>query len=163
MYEKIFDSEFDVISHLSSNTKNNALEKGFKAIYFRNSTQQKEVKNKKVSVKRTNFDDFLFSDFLYINKLHNQYLDNIKNSVLPNMFMSYLHKTELTGARVQVKNSFKKDGIIIEERKNSLIIMHEDNSVNTYPKATNNFILCHDGVKYLFYGRSMKKTRAYKS
>lgn len=163
MYRKLSNTDFDVVEHLNTNITGETLNSSFRVVHMSNSIEKRETKRKAVSIRATHFDNVQFQDFVPASILHERYLAEIKASMPPNAFLAHLYKAELTGAKVCViKDKRAVEGIVIEERKNVLVIVHADNSTKVYPKATNRFVLRHDGIRYFFFGDGMRKTRFFK-
>lgn len=163
MYRKLANTDFDVVEHLNTNITNETLDSSFRVVHMSSSIEKRETKRQAVLIRATHFTNIRFQDFVEASVLHEKYLAEIKASMPPNAFLAHLYKAELTGAKVCVmKDKRAVEGIVVEERKNVLIIVHADNSIKMYPKTSNNFMLRYDGIRYFFFGSGMKKTRFFK-
>lgn len=163
MYEKIGNSDFNVIDHYNSKIKETNIEDEFKTVYMGNTPKSKEVKQKERKIERTNYKHFKYDEFLKINNMHKEYLDKLKGSMNCSAFLAHLYKAELTGAMLSFKTNGKtKSGIVVEERENVLIIIHENDVIRMYPKINHCFILEHQEVKYFLIGKGMHKNRFLK-
>lgn len=163
MYRKLSNTDFDVVEHLNANITGETLNTSFRVVHMSNSIEKRETKGKVVSIRATHFDNIQFQDFVQASALHERYLSEIKASMSPSAFLAHLYKAELTGAKVSViKDKRAVEGIVVEERRNVLVIVHADNSIKMYPKASNRFVLRHDGIRYFFFGDGMKKSRFFK-
>lgn len=111
-------------------------------------------------IKRIVKDNFKFEEFKEINKLHNDYLDKLKGQLHPNIFQEILYKAELTGAKIEIAN---KEGYVIEDRKNTLTVIFENDIIKVYSKQIYDFSLVHQNVKYMFYSGALKAGRLFKS
>lgn len=97
-----------------------------------------------------------YSQFEEINKLFNSYVPQSSN---PKLFVNQLYKMELTGAKIKINN---KSFIIVEERKNSIITISQDNRIRTFIKSGLEFIFEHNNVQYLILGKGLKLNRFVK-
>eukprot|EP00866_Antonospora_locustae_P001771 jgi/Antlo1/1771/2351 len=163
MYRKLANTDFDVVEHLDTNISGETLDSSFRIVHTSNSIEKKETITKAISIRATHFTNIQFQDFVPASVLHEKYLAEIKASMSPSAFLAHLYKAELTGAKVCViKDKRAVEGIVVEERKNVLIIVHADNNIKMYPKISSRFVLRHDGIRYFFFGAGMKKTRFFK-
>ncbi len=110
-------------------------------------------------IKRINRDVINFKDFEIINKLHKEYLQELRANHKGNSFENILFNSELTGAEIEIDN---KKGIVVEERKNSILVIFKDNKIKLYPKNVWNFTLDFENIKYLFFPQKLKKNRFLK-
>lgn len=101
-----------------------------------------------------------YRDFVEIGKMFIDYLTALKGAMNPSAFVSKMYICELTGAKIKIVGG--RDGFIVEERANSIIVVLEDDSVKTYLKKTTDFIITHDGIEYVFIGSEMKPNRFIK-
>ncbi|KAL0265852.1 UNVERIFIED_CONTAM: hypothetical protein PYX00_011569 [Menopon gallinae] len=148
MYKKLVNTDFDVVEHLNTNIGSGTLDSNFKVVHMCSATEKKESRKQAVSIRATRFGSVLFEDFVPASVLHEKYLAEIKASMSPTAFLAHLYKAELTGAKVGViKDGREEEGIVIEERKNVLIVVHANNRVRMYPKASNSFVLRHCGIR----------------
>lgn len=162
MHEKHSDTDFDVVEHLNTRMKSGTLDSNFRMVSTTSMAAKRERKQQKSSVKSTCFKNIVYKDFEDINAMHTAYLCEIKASMSPTAFLAHLYKAELCGAKIHIKNKANAVGIVVEERENVLLVIHEDNKIKMYPKASNSFVLHHDGVRYFFFGSTMRRTRFYK-
>ncbi|RVD92568.1 hypothetical protein TUBRATIS_009220 [Tubulinosema ratisbonensis] len=158
MYDKILKSDFDVLEHLNTKSKEK-IESNIKKVHTRTSfiSDQKESLKRKV-IKQT-YSQLKYTDFLKVNELHNEYIKKIKST----NFLQILYKAELTGALLKFKTiSGIKEGIVVEERKNSFLIIHSDDSLKVYPKQMYDFVYKVDGIRYFILGKFLKYNRFFK-
>lgn len=147
---------FSAESHFESKIKRGSIRNQSTVIRF---TPQPFEPNKHTTVKglrRICCDRFSFTDFEKINEMHTEYLRRLKGSCTPQAFLDVLYKAELTGTRIKID---KKEGFIVEERRNSIFVIFESNKIKIYPKKVWDFILMFDGVEYMFICESLKKNR----
>lgn len=163
MYQKLCNSDFDVVGHLNANIEGETLESSFKVVHTTESIREKPSKKMKRKIESTHFRGVHFEDFVAISRLHEKYIAELKAEMSPDLFLSHLYKAELTGAQVEIRSKgIRRKGIVVEERANVLLVIHESGAIKMYPKAANNFLIDHDGVKYLFFGKRMRSGRFYK-
>lgn len=161
MYDKLIKSNFDIVSHVNSKSKEK-IEETYKTILptnFQNVKEAEEIKKRKII--KSEYKNIKYDDYLEVNKLHNDYITSL-NFQGHNM-REKLYKAELTGAFVKFKTIHGvKQGIIVEERENTFLIVHEDDSLKIYPKALYNFMIMVDNIKYYFIGKYLKSNRFFK-
>lgn len=97
-----------------------------------------------------------YDDAVRLNAMHSEYIRRIKGPLRPDDFNAVLLRAELTGARVRVAG---RAGYVVEERRNSLVVVYPGDRVRIHPKATTDFVVAVDGVDYRFIGRALKKSR----
>jgi hypothetical protein len=116
----------------------------------------KFTKREQRGIKKTERRNIRYSEFLEINKIFNEYISGLKGSSLQPNFVQKLYTAELTGAIVHIG---RRSGVVVEERANSIVVVHRDNTVKTYIKRTTSFSIEHDGIEYTFVGPKMKLNR----
>lgn len=114
-------------------------------------------KRRDPGVRRICRDNVRYRDFVEINRMFVEYLDRLKGAMDPSSFLHKMYSAELTGASVRICRG--GSGIVVEERANSIIVVLEDDTVKTYIKRVNDFIIEHDGIEYIFVGAMMKTNR----
>lgn len=100
-----------------------------------------------------------YDRFKILNKLHTEYMTELKNKNKGNAFNNILYGAELSGAEIEIDN---KKGFVVEERKNSISVVFPDNKVKLYPKDVWNFLYLFDNCKYYFVAKKLKKNRFFK-
>lgn len=158
MYDKILQSDFDIIEHLNSKCKEK-IEDNIKKVHTRTSFIPDEKEDPKRKIVKEKYFNVKYSDFIEINKLHTEYIKSIKT----HNFLPVLYKAELTGALLRFRSrEVVKEGIVVEERKNTLLIVHKDDSLKIYPKEMYDFVYEFDGIRYFFMGKFLKYNRFFK-
>lgn len=111
-------------------------------------------------IKRIVKEDYKYSDFIEINKMHREYLRELRGTLHPYASLNLIYKAELTGAEIEIAG---RTGFVIQERKNSLTVIFPGDLIKVYPKSLWNFRMKADGIDYLFFGKDLKKNRFLKN
>lgn len=150
---------FDVEDHYGAHLKKETLRTLSQLFVLTNKAVDTKRKEASRAIRRVERDRIRYRDFVEINELFVDYLTKLKGTASASNFMNKMHTAELTGAIVGVRG---KCGIIVEERMNSIIVVFEDDTVKTYLKKTNDFVIEYEGAKYIFIGSKMKINRFVK-
>ncbi|KAM0687864.1 hypothetical protein COBT_000888 [Conglomerata obtusa] len=151
-YRKIIKTSFVASDHFSRIT-NNTYQHSFS---FHTPTITKPKPKAKIA-KTTHIANY--EEYLKINKMHKEYLRELKSGMSHDAFMSVLYKAELTGAMIYCKLG---KGIVIEERINVVRIVEESGKVKCLIKNFVDFVLELDDIKYIFFGKKFFKNRFLK-
>ena len=179
-------ANFSSESHFESKIKQGSIKNQSPVIRFNTSVFEPSKFAKEKGLRKICKDQFKYSDFVEINKLHCEYLNKIKeNSNGTNSkgntsgFLENIYKAELTGASVKLINLEDKGklenkinledkdklqdkiGFIVEERKNSLVVIFKENEIKIFPKKSWNFSILFEGIEYLFISELLKKGRLF--
>lgn len=147
---------FDAESHFESKIKTKSLRAQGVVIDFSARPFTPTARPVEKGLRRVAHGAFRYADFAKINTLHTAYLAKLRGRLSPDAFLPILHGAELTGAAIRIRG---EDGYIIEERKNSLVVIFLDDRVRVFPKDVWDFSLIADGVEYYFFARALKKNR----
>lgn len=147
---------FSAEAHYESKIRQGSIKNQSAVIRFDSQVFEPKKSTVEKGLRRICKDQFKFEDFFEINQLHNNYLHQIKELSGAKKFLENILKAELTGAKIKIAN---KTGFVVEERKNSLIVIFEDNRTRIFPKKSWDFILFFDGIQYKFYSSRLKKNR----
>lgn len=150
---------FDAEAHFESKMKTRSLRSQGTVIDFSARPFVPSARPVEKGIRRVPHAGFRHSEFAKINELHCAYLSRLRGRLSPELFLPVLHTAELTGAAVRIRG---QDGYIIEERKNSLVVIFPDDRVRLFPKDVWDFSVLADGVEYLFFAASLKKNRFMK-
>lgn len=151
------NTPFSPTAHFESKFKHNTAKDGCSTIlHFEAPPFISQTVIREKGLRRILTDRFSFEDFKEINILHQNYIRKLKGSLYPTMFLDVLYKAELTGALIKIAG---KEGIVVEERKNTLCVIFKDNKVKVFPKTLWNFTFSFEGVDYLFMCKALKKSR----
>lgn len=155
--------EFSPEMHYNSKMKNRTVRDQGIVISLKkqpsNSSKEVRIEIKKKGIRRVMEDKYTYDRAVDLKAEHTKYIAKLLGNVHPEAAMALLYQAELTGAEIKINNSV---GIIIEERKNSLIVIFKDNKVRCFPKSTNSFIFSFNGTDYLFIAKNLKKNRIFK-
>ncbi len=158
-------SNFSAEAHYESKIKQGSIKNQSCVIRFDSSVFEPKRIVKEKGLRKICKDEFSYESFKEINKLHCEYLNKIKKSSVNNKgFLESLYKAELTGASIRIAKGSKDcftEGFIVEERKNSLVVILKDNSIKIYPKIAFDFTIRFDEVNYKFLSKLLKKNRMF--
>lgn len=149
-------NNFSAEAHFESKIKQGSIKNQSSVIRFENQLFEPKKTTVEKGLKRICKDQFKYSDFLEINQLHSEYLHKIKEISGNKGFLDNVLKAELTGAKIKISN---KIGFVVEERKNSLVVIFEDDRTKIFPKKVWDFILMFDKSEYKFFSKKLKKSR----
>ena len=149
-------ANFSAEAHYESKIKQGSIKNQSSLLRFDSFVFEPKKTTIEKGLRRICKDEFKFSDFQEINKLHTDYLRKIKEISGCKGFLEGLTKAELTGAKIKISD---KIGFIVEERKNSLIVIFEKNIIKIFPKKVWDFWILFDGEEYKFYSEQLKKSR----
>lgn len=146
----------NIEQHFESKIKQGSIKNQSTILHF--STQPFENKKsvREKGIRRIYKDRFTFESFLKINELHNDYIKELKGNLSPKAFLDVLYKAELTGAKIKIAG---REGIIVEERKNSICVIFSTNETKIYPKRNWDFSLIFENVEYTFLCENLKANR----
>lgn len=119
--------------------------------------EQKEL-NKEIQLGQHKFDKISYEKFLKVNDIFNKFLNqNLKCDQIG--IMNKLYKMELTGALIYVNFV---PCLVIEERKNSFIVIFKNDKIKILIKNTLIFYIEYKNIKYGFIGKNLKQNRFFK-
>lgn len=147
---------FSAEQHYESKIKQGSIRNQSVILHFDRKPLEYKTKQREKGIRRISKDRFNFKDFLEITQLHSEYLKELKGGLSPKAFLDVIYKAEMTGARVRIAG---KDGIIVEERKNSIAVIFESNDVKIYPKRNWDYSVLFEGVEYIFMSRRLRPNR----
>ncbi len=107
----------------------------------------------------------LIFEYKNLNSLFLKYIEELKGSLSIPLFTEKLYKIELAGAEISIiyqNELLKNKFLILEERKNILIVLNGKKKIKCYPKDVIEFYFEYEGVKYLFIGKNLKINRFVK-
>lgn len=160
MYKKLFDSNFAAVDYFNQKLEKGTLQKLAKPVKLRSNLCKKPKVTYRSSIAKVSHTGITFSKFIAINKIHEKYLVALKSNMSADMFLNTLRKLELTGAMIYLRvNGIKKAGIVIEERENSISVVHENDTLKLYLKCNLNFYIFNGGIKYCFLANGLKLNR----
>ncbi|WUR03187.1 ribonuclease P protein component [Vairimorpha necatrix] len=87
------------------------------------------------------------------NILFNEYIKTQKIDT------SFIYKMELTGSQIYIKNV---PCFVVEERKNSLVVIYKDEKIKTFIKNGLVFCIELNNIKYTIIGKNLKINRFIK-
>ncbi|KAF7683654.1 hypothetical protein TCON_1140 [Astathelohania contejeani] len=160
MYDEIIPSTFDIEEHYNDKLPSGmALDSNTK-FYLSNTSELPKKAGKVRKIYRVNRTNLKYDLFREVNEMHKRYLNELLGSKSPNAILPLIYKAELTGAEIKIKiGESYKIGIVVEERENCLVVIHENNDIKIYPKRSFDFIMAYNGIEYLFLARNLKKIR----
>lgn len=147
---------FSAEAHYESKIKQGSIKNQSAVLRFNNSVFEPKQSKIEKGFRRICKDQFNYSCFSEINTLHCEYLRKIKETAGPKGFLENLFKAELTGAKIKIANRI---GFVVEERKNTLVVIFEGNDLKIFAKKVFNFSVLFEGVEYFFYSENLKKGR----
>lgn len=150
--------EFSAEAHFESKIKQGSIKDQSVLRFGATPLEPKKFHSEK-GLRRIAKDRFSYESFQAINQMHTEYLRELKGHLPPKAFLDVIYKAELTGALIQIAG---KEGIVVEERRNSLCVIFVGNVIKIYPKKIWDFKLIFDGVRYLFFSEGLKKGRLLK-
>jgi len=150
---------FNVEAHYESKIKKGSIKDQGSVLRFTRMPFEPKKKEIQKGLRKIATERFKYSDFEDINKLHLEYLQELRGGLSSSAFMDILYKAELTGAKIEIAG---RTGFVLEERKNSLFVIFPGNLVKIYPKKLWDFSLEFEGIKYLFFSEALKKGRFLK-
>lgn len=148
---------FDVEDHYGAYLNKETLRSISQPFMLTNKAISIPQRKQNISIRKLERARIRYKDFLDINGMFEAYLDKLKGTMGASNFICRLYMAELTGAMVRMVPG--GSGIVVEERMNSIIVVLEDDAVKTYLKRSNDFIIRHDGIDYIFIGSRMKTNR----
>jgi hypothetical protein len=151
--------DFDVEDHFGAYLEKETIRELCHSYPLFNKPVKFTKKERQQGIKRAERKNIKYEDFVEINRIFSEYLSELRGSSSVSNFVQKLYKAELTGARILVNG---KEGIVVEERANSIIVVHRNDSLKTYIKRTTCFSIEWDGVEYFFMGPKMKLNRFVK-
>ena len=152
-------SNFDAESHFNSKLRRGTIRDQGTIISFASKPFNSKIKTQEKGLKKIKKEKFRYNEFMPINIIHTEYIKELKGNLHPDAFMDVLYKAELTGAKVRING---KEGFVIEERKNSMCVIFEDDKVNIFPKNVWDFVYTFENIDYFFYSENLKKNRFLK-
>ncbi|ELA41595.1 uncharacterized protein VICG_01343 [Vittaforma corneae ATCC 50505] len=147
---------FNAEQHFESKIKQGSIKNQSTILRFDTQPFKSKKAEREKGLRRICKDRFNFEDFVKINKMHSSYVQELKGNLSPKAFLDVLYRAELTGAKVKIAG---KEGIIVEERKNSLCVIFSSNQMKLYPKRSWDFSLVFDGIEYQFLSENLKTNR----
>lgn len=151
--------KFSAEAHFESKLKQGSIRDQGSVLRFGAMPLEPKKFHSEKGLRRIAKDRFKYEDFKTINQMHTGYLRELQGNLPPKAFLDTLYRAELTGALIQIAG---KEGIVVEERRNSLSVIFEGNVIKIYPKKVWDFRLIFDGVQYLFFSEALKKGRSLK-
>ncbi|KAG0440579.1 hypothetical protein DMUE_1636 [Dictyocoela muelleri] len=133
--------------------------KGFKIENSFAKNNSKRDNYKKLNIK--------YEHYKKINIDHKKYINSLLNDIPKINRTAIIHNIELTGAELTInpindkKLVFGNKGIVVEEKKNVILMIFPDDKLRIIPKNQNEFIFEFDGVNYTFL-KNLKKNRHFK-
>ncbi|EPR79072.1 RNase P subunit Rpp29 [Spraguea lophii 42_110] len=153
--------EFDVEKFLNSKSQKGDINPKKAKLLFQTPLKKVIQQNEK-SMPSPNL-SLSYTNWLKINEEHEKYINNLHLNVSAHQFINILCKTELTGAKLKLKNGDKIiEGIVTQERENIFLIILPDNKIKKFPKNDHVFSLQIKNIKYLLIGKFLKKNRFLK-
>ncbi|KAK6090378.1 hypothetical protein P3W45_000735 [Vairimorpha bombi] len=147
----------DIIEHFKSKTVENANLQGMFSLSHRKI--DKKEKHKKPPLGKRNYKDITYEAFRNINLLFNEYIKDLSKNTDPKALMDKLYKIELTGAQLYIRENAC---IVVEERKNSFVVVYENDIVKVLLKNSLVFYLEIGNIKYGFIAKNLKLNRFLK-
>ena len=147
---------YNVEQHFESKIKQGSIKNQGTIVCFSLQPFEGKKTEQEKGLRRVCKDRFNFENFQAVNALYNDYLRELKGNLTPKAFLDILYKAELTGAKIKIDN---KEGLIVEERKNSICVIFSSNQMKIYPKRTWDFSLIFDCVEYKFLCEKLKINR----
>jgi len=147
---------FSAEQHYESKIRQGSIRGQSTILHFDRKPLECRKREQEKGIRRVCRDRFRFEDFVSLNSLHTDYLKELKGDLGSKAFLDVIYKAELTGARVRIAG---REGIVVEERKNSLCVIFESNEVKIYPKRNWDFTVLFDGVEYIFISRNLRANR----
>lgn len=150
---------FDAEAHFESRMGLQSIRSQGVVLDFTTRPLKKTPKKMEKGLTRVCHDRYYYESFIEINALHRAYISELKGQLGPDAFLSILWQAELTGAMITIAG---KEGIVVEERKNSLVVIFSNDKVKIFPKAVWDFCFQFDGVTYFFYAKNLRHNRLMK-
>lgn len=147
---------FSAEQHFESQIKRGSIKNQSITLHFGAQPLENKKIEREKGLRRICKDRFCFRDFVGVSEMHNSYIRELKGNLSPKAFLDVLYKAELTGAKIKIAG---KEGIVVEERKNSLFVIFSSNQTKLYPKRSWDFSLVIDGVEYRFLPENLKINR----
>ncbi|KAI5168391.1 hypothetical protein PAEPH01_0088 [Pancytospora epiphaga] len=120
--------------------------------------KRKRVKIEK-GLSRVCREKYRYEDFHEINRFHSAYIEELKGHLGPDAFLPILWQAEMTGAIITIGG---REGVVVEERKNSLLVIFKNNKVKLFPKEVWDFSFQFQDKTYFFYSKNLKHNRTTK-
>lgn len=142
--------EFDAEAHFDTHMKNNTVRDQGVVIDFHRELLPKQRSTNDPRIPRTGRTKYSYAAMLPLVELHQQYITKLKGNLPPDDFLPILLGAEMAGAEITIGN---RQGIIAENRKNSLIVVFKNGATRCFPRASWGFVFRHAGFDYVFYSR----------
>ncbi|KAL6122609.1 hypothetical protein NUSPORA_00279 [Nucleospora cyclopteri] len=125
---------------------------------------KKSLKTVDKAVFKRELTSIKYEDMLIIHGEHKEYMKKLQGNKNSKIMAENLYKADLTGAFIVVQRNKKKgtyecDGIIVQETKNTIIVITKSNKIKRFIKDKIEFILYIEDMKYLFIGKNLKYNR----
>ncbi|KAI5149672.1 hypothetical protein ENBRE01_1054 [Enteropsectra breve] len=149
----------DAEAHFDAKMAKSCIKDHGMIINFSSKRRELKASKQEKGIPRIVKENFTYGEMQKINKIHKEYLSELKGKHVPSTFMDVLYRAELTGAEISIAG---KTGIVIEERKNVMVVIFPCDIIKIYPKNKYDFSINIDEVDYIFYGSNLKINRMLK-